>query len=119
MHHTQTDMSTHHPPCSLVAQPTQVVCLPLLYPLNQSPQGGIGFAHSVVTPHAVVPSEEHDGTCQNRHQQHGSHRHGPVEGDGGGAQQAQVQGGALEGEAGVAQLEEGVVPCHVAGQLQQ
>ena len=100
-------------------KPTQVVLLPLLHSLHQSPQGGVGLAPSVVTPHAVVPGEEHDGAGQHGHQQGGSHRHGPVEGDGGGTQQAQVQGGAHEGQARVAQLEEAVVPRHIACQLQQ
>ncbi len=41
-----------------------------------------------------------------------------MESDGGCTQQAQEDGGKLEGQAGVAQLEEADVPRQVAGQLQ-
>lgn len=67
----------------------------------------------------MIPGEQHNGAGHDWHEQHRGHRHGPVEGDGGGTQEAQVQGGALEGQAGAAQLEEAVVPGYVAHQLQQ
>ena len=58
----------------------------------------------------MVPSKQHNDTGQDRHQQHGRYGHGPMEGDGSGTEQAQVYGGALEGQTWAAHLEEAVVP---------
>ena len=96
---------------------TQVVCLSLLDPLNQSPEGCIGRAHPVVAPHIVVPGEQQKSPGQHRYEEHGSYGHSPMEGDGCGKQEAQVKGDALERQAGAATLEEAVVPGYVACQL--
>lgn len=62
--------------------------------------------------HMVVGEQQMAG--QQRHSYHGCHRHGAMEGDGGGTQQTQVQGSAPQKETWVALLEEAVIVRHIA-----
>ena len=67
----------------------------------------------------MVPRKQDDRPDEHRHHELGSKGQGPVESDGGCAEEAQVEGDALEGVTGAAQLEEAPIPGQIAHQLQQ